>query len=109
MASFLPHPTHAVLKPTVAHALFMDATHDNDPGHIQVHWVGGTLHVYKLMLQDYCTLAVTCSYMYMCTCMSICRYTLLHVFKSSPCVINTVFSPPPLFSLYSNRAATQCV
>ena len=36
VASFLPHPTHAVLKPTVAHAMFIDATHDNDPGHIQV-------------------------------------------------------------------------
>ena len=32
VASFLPHPTHTVLKPTVAHALFMNATHDNDPG-----------------------------------------------------------------------------
>ena len=34
VASFLPHPTQTVLKPSVAHAMFMDATHDNDPGHI---------------------------------------------------------------------------
>ena len=32
VASFLPHPTQTVLKPSVAHAMFMDATHDNDPG-----------------------------------------------------------------------------
>ena len=34
VASFLPHPTQTVLNPSVAHAMFMDATHDNDPGHI---------------------------------------------------------------------------
>jgi glycogen debranching enzyme len=32
VASFLPHPTQTVLKPSVAHAIFMDTTHDNDPG-----------------------------------------------------------------------------
>ena len=41
VASFLPPTTRAVLKPTTTNALFMDATHDNDPGHIQVRreWV----------------------------------------------------------------------
>ena len=36
VASFLPPSINAVLKPTTTNALFMDATHDNDPGHIQV-------------------------------------------------------------------------
>lgn len=36
VASFIPPSSHAVLKPTTTNALFMDATHDNDPGHIQV-------------------------------------------------------------------------
>ncbi len=36
VASFLPPPSNHMLKPTVTNAMFMDATHDNDPGHIQV-------------------------------------------------------------------------
>ncbi len=36
VASFLPPPSNHVLKPTTTNAMFMDATHDNDPGHIQV-------------------------------------------------------------------------
>lgn len=40
VASFLPPTSNAVLKPTTTNALFMDATHDNDPGHIQVKKAG---------------------------------------------------------------------
>ena len=36
VASFLPSSSNPVLKPTTTNALFMDATHDNDPGHIPV-------------------------------------------------------------------------
>ena len=36
VASFLSPPSSAVLKPSIAQAMFVDATHDNDPGHIQV-------------------------------------------------------------------------
>ena len=36
VASFLPPPSNHVLKPTTTNAMFMDATHDNDPGHILV-------------------------------------------------------------------------
>ncbi len=36
VASFLPSPSNPVLKNTTTNALFMDATHDNDPGHILV-------------------------------------------------------------------------
>jgi len=36
VASFLPSPSNPVLKSTTTNALFMDATHDNDPGHILV-------------------------------------------------------------------------
>lgn len=43
VASFLPASSNAVLKHTTTNALFMDATHDNDPGHILVSspWLGG--------------------------------------------------------------------
>ena len=43
VASFLPPPSSSVLQPSVAHAMFMDATHDNDPGHIQVSSLGLSL------------------------------------------------------------------
>ena len=36
VASFFPPPSNPVLKSSVSHAMFVDATHDNDPGHIQV-------------------------------------------------------------------------
>ena len=36
VASFLPPSSNIVLKPSVVHAMFMDVTHNHDPGHIQV-------------------------------------------------------------------------
>lgn len=45
VASFLPHPTHTMLKPTIAHTMFMNATLNNDPGHIQVQWQVVTLNL----------------------------------------------------------------
>ena len=36
VGGFLSHPTQDVLTLGVAPAMFMSATHDNDPGHMQV-------------------------------------------------------------------------
>lgn len=56
VASFLCPPSSAVLKPSVAQAMFMDATHDNDPGHIQV---GHSLIAFCVLHGAWCSLTTT--------------------------------------------------
>ena len=69
VGSFI-EPDESPLKGSVTRAMFVDATHDNDPGHIQVE---------KYLL-------FVCLFVCLSVCLSVCLFVCLHACLSSVCL-----------------------